>query len=256
MEKKEKEDLLKDVEETVKKGMRDENLKRFLLTRVIPVVVVVALLLCGYFFLIKKKNDVKDQLKQGAAADSHDLVLDDDGLRGYTSADFAEAVLGDTEQLKKVEVYQAQVSDAVTLTDTGLLNFKIFNKSQVLTYNGTVVYTVDLAKLNKASIDYDEQNKVVTMYIPKPEREEINIPADKIQYNDPEKGLLALGDINIKPEDITKLENGAREKMEAKLTETGQDEYANRFAKMTIWEMYQPLISKLAPSVKLEVEFL
>ena len=43
MEKKEKEDLLKDVEETVKKGMRDENLKKILLTRVIPVVVVVAL---------------------------------------------------------------------------------------------------------------------------------------------------------------------------------------------------------------------
>lgn len=65
-------------------------------------------------------------------------------ILGYTAADFQDAILGDSEHLKKLEVYKINVSDAVQLTDTGLTNLKIFTKTQLLIFKGMATYTVDL----------------------------------------------------------------------------------------------------------------
>ncbi len=64
-------------------------------------------------------------------------------------------------------------------------------------------YTVDLSQLNKDSVLFDDNKKVVTLRIPKPVREEINIPEDKIEYGDTTKGILAFGDLKLKPEELS-----------------------------------------------------
>ena len=174
---------------------------------------------------------------------------------GYTVADFAEAVLGDSQQLKKLEVYTVNISDATTLTNTGLLNFKVFTKSQILTYHGIATYTVDLTGLNEDSFKLDEENKKLIMYIPHTVLETINVPSDQIEFGDTERGFLAFGDIKLTQEESAKVQTEARTKMEEKLTEEKTSEEADRFAKMSVWELYQPIISNMDPEYQLEIEF-
>jgi len=182
-------------------------------------------------------------------------VLEDQGFLGYTAADFAEAVLGEESKLCKIEVLQQEVSDVATLIDTGLGNWKMFSKTQLITYHGTAIYTVDLSKLAKSDFVLDEDNKEITVYIPHAQLEPINIQSDQIEFGDVSKGLLAFGDIDITPEQMAEVQSTAQDKMVEKLKELQIINDADRFAKMVVWEMYQPIINSVEKGYSLKVEF-
>ena len=200
-------------------------------------------------------DTVKEQLAFGDPAENHDLVLENHGLFGFTAADFADAILGDSTQLKKIEVFSQEVADVVTVTDAGIANIKIFEKNQIITYHGTATYTVDLSRVLENDVKLNEDDKTITLYIPHCEMEKINIPEDEMEFGDVTKGLLAFGDIKLTPEQNRDIQAAARAKMEEKLEETKAINQADRFAKMSVWEMYQPVVSGVSPEYTLEVEF-
>lgn len=249
------EEFLKKVEKAAGKGAGKAGLRNGFLS-MLPTLLLVALLA---YLVIPKVNALHDGLSGlftvDAPVEDHDMTLDNHGILGHTVADFEEAILGDSQKLKKLEVYKQELSDAGTITNTGLFNLGMFTKNQVITYNGTVVYTVDLSKLSKSDIVFNEEEKTITLKIPHAEQEEINIPEDRIQFSDPEKGLLAFGDIKATPEQIMKVQAGAREKMQEKLDADNVLETADRFAKLAVWEMYTPIIKGVAKDYSLEVEF-
>ena len=57
------------------------------------------------------------------------------------------------------------------------------------------------------------------------------------------------------PEEQQKLQSEARNKMQEKLDEENVIAEADRFAKMSVWEIYQPIIDKVTTGYSLEVEF-
>lgn len=257
------EELIKRVEDAARRGAKQGSKKGNVLWKILPIAIAVILVIAGVFYIkysissgwTNLAKELKEQFSFGDSAESHDLVLDNSGIFGYTSADFADAILKDTNQLKKIEVYEAKISDAATLTDTGLANLAIFTKTQVVTYNGTAKYTVDLSKLNKNSVVVDKTHKTIKLKIPHAEREEINIPSSEMEFSDTEHGWLAFGEINIPPEQYAKVESEARSRMERKLDELNEGEKADEFAKKSVWEIYQPIVSSVSSQYKLEVEF-
>jgi hypothetical protein len=188
-------------------------------------------------------------------AQSHDLVLEDNSIFGYTAADFEEAILGDSEKLKKLEVFSQEVSDAVTVTDTGFLNWGAFTKMKVITFTGTAVYTVDLGQLRKSDISFNEEEKLITLKIPHPKQEPLNITEDKIMFGDTTNGLLAFGEIKLTPEQNRDIQAEARQKMQEKLDTSNVLDNADRFAILSVWEMYSPIIKGVAKDYSLEVVF-
>ena len=200
-------------------------------------------------------QEAKDEFSAGMAKDDHDLIVDDPVLPGYTAADFAEAIIGDSMQLKKLEVYKQDIVDAVTITTTGLANIKLFEKAQVITYHGSAVYTVDLGDLTRSDVALDDDEKTVTLYIPHCTRETINIPEDQMEFGDVSRGFLAFGEIKLTPEQNALVQSTVREKFESKLDEAGAMEQADRFAKMSVWEIYQSVVSGVSPEYTLLVEF-
>ena len=249
------EELLKKVKKAAEQGAVKANLKNSLLSS-LPTIIVIALL--GFLIVPKinaLSNGFNSIFKIDEAVENHDLTIENNGIFGYTAADFEEAILGDSEKLKKLEVYKQEVSDASTITDTGLLNWGVFTKNQLITYYGSVVYTVDLSNLKASDIKIDEESKMITLKIPHAVQEEINIPEDKIQFGDTNGGLLAFGDIKMTVEQSTKVQAGARAKMQEKLDEQKVLETADRFAKLSVWEMYSPLVKSVAKDYSLEVEF-
>ena len=75
------------------------NLLRVLIM-LIPAFIVVILFLRIQSFT----GEVKDIFKKDAAVEERDLTLENHGILGYTAADFQEAILGDSKQLKKLEI--------------------------------------------------------------------------------------------------------------------------------------------------------
>lgn len=249
------EEFLKRVEKAATEGAKKGKVTASLI-QMLPTFILIGLLLLYVIPKIEAFNAGIDSIfKIDNPAESHDMVVEDNGILGYTAADFEEAILGDSSKLKKLEVFQQEVSDVVTATDTGFMNWGVFTKTKLITYNGSVVYTVDLSSLKKADIVFDEEEKIITLRIPYARQEEINIPEDQIQFGDTKGGLLAFGELKLTPEQSAQIQSGARTKMQEKLDADNVIETANRFAKLAVWEMYSPIIKGVAKDYSLEVEF-
>jgi len=248
-------ELLKKIEKAASRGASKGSIRNILLSS-LPTLLVLALLA---YLIIPKVDALHNGLKSFFHFDEplsdHDATIENHGIFGYKAADFEEAILGDATKLRKLEVYQQEISDVAEITDTGLLNWGIFTRNQLITYNGTVVYTVDLSSLKSSDIRFDEESKIITLFIPHAIQEEINIPEDKIQFSDTTKGLLAFGDIKMTMEQASQVQSETRDRMQQKLDEQKVQETADRFAKLSVWELYSPIIKGVAKDYSLEVVF-
>lgn len=197
----------------------------------------------------------KNMFSQESDVEDHDMTFENNGFLGYTVADFEEVILGDSSKLKKLEVYSQEMSQMVQMTQAGLGKLKIFSKSKYYTYHGTAIYTVDLSKLTKDSIKLDEEDMVVELLIPHAEMTTLDIPQDKMEIGDTQKGVLAFGELSMTDEQSKEIMAQAREDMSKQLLEDKVHEQADQIAKLTVWELYQPLITKMAKGYSLKVEF-
>lgn len=254
-------EFLAKVEEAAREGARQgskgagRGISPFELLKTFILIALIA----GVGFMVYRFNNftgnLKDIVSREVPVEERDLTLENHGILGYTAADFQDAILGDSQQLKKLEVYSTEISEAATLVDTGLANLKVFTKTQLFNYKGTVTYTVDLGGLSKEDISLDEEGMKVHLKIPHAVQEEININENDIELGDVDRGLLGIGEISMTPEEQQKLQSEARNKMQEKLDEENVIAEADRFAKMSVWEIYQPIIDKVTTGYSLEVEF-
>ena len=250
----------KEMKQALKKAERKGRRKGwFARIRSFIVGILVGMLILTAFTAYMHGLAVKDAFKAlfttETAVEDHGLTLINHRIFGYKVADFADAILGDEEQLKKLEVYSREVSDVATLTQAGLFKIKAFSKYQVITYNGKAIYTVDLSGLSADDITLDEETKTVTMKVPAPVLEPINIPSESIQFGEVEKQAFAFGDIKLTPEQQAEVETQAKERMLKKLEEENVIEDAKKAAEHSIWEIFQPMISNLSSKYSLKVEF-
>lgn len=228
-------------------------LSQLLVNILTPVIIVMLALLAIQIF--NPLGRLGGLIERDAPIEERDLTIDNNGIFGYTAADFSEAVLGKAEQQATLEVYSREISDIATLTETGLGNLKVFSKCQLITYHGIATYVVDLRKLDESDIELDEEMLTVTLHIPHAQLNPINIPSEEIEFGDVTKGLLSFGDLKVTAEASAQVETEAKKKMMEKLESDNTIEEADRFAKLTVLEMYQPIIKNVASAYSVEVEF-
>ena len=253
-------EFLAKVEEAAREGAKQGSKGRRGISplEMLKTLILIALI-AGVGFMVYRFNNftgnIKDLVQRDVPVEERDLTLENHGILGYTAADFQEAILGDSKQLKKLEVFTTDISGAATLVDTGLGNLKVFTKTQLMTYKGSVTYTVDLGELDKDDITLDEETKTVHIRIPHAVQEEININENEMEVGDVDRGLLGIGEISTTPEENQKLQSEARKKMQEKLDAENTISEADRFAKMSVWEIYQPIINKVTSGYSLKVDF-
>lgn len=250
----------KDMKQELRKAERKGRRKGwFARIRTFFVGIIVGMLILTTFTAYMHGLAVKDAFRAlfttETAVEDRVLTLINHRIFGYKAADFAEAVLGDEEQLKKLEVYSREVSDVSTLTQAGLFKIKAFSKYQLITYNGKAIYTVDLSGLKADDITLDEETKTVTIKVPAPVLEPINIPSENIQFGEVEKEAFAFGNIKLTPEQQAEVETQAKERMLQKLEDEKVIEDATIAAEHSIWEIFQPVIANLSSRYKLKIEF-
>lgn len=259
-------EYLNRVKEAAKEGAKEavtENAGKFrsrggFLRINLSSVLMIAVLLCGVYFVRDMKSNIKDIKEQFTVVKpvrDHDMTIDNNGVLGFTVADFQDAILGASTRQKKLIVYKREMTLGTDLTKAGFANLKLTAKTQLITYKGIATYTVDLASLNRDCIKMDSENKEIILTVPTPVLEELNIPPEDIVFGDVSKGWLAFGDIKMTPEDSNNIMVGARREMIEKLEQSNEIDTAKKFANMSVWEIYQPLVLSVSPEYKLTVEF-
>ena len=246
-------EFIERIEQAAKKGAQHGSRKKSYIMVILAVVLIAAVGISAFSAI--QSFRISNIFALDENVENHDLTLKNFGILGYTVADFAEAIIGDEKQLNKIEVYSAELSDVTTITKAGLAKLKVFTKTQLITYHGTATYVVDLSKLTRDSISVDEDSRTVTLTIPHAERDKINVPSESIEFGDVEKGLLAIGSIKLTPQEISDVETAAKKKMEEKLVEDKANETADRFAKLAVWEMFNPMVTSVSPAYQFEVVF-
>ena len=174
---------------------------------------------------------------------------------GYTAVDFQDAILGEAVGHSELIVMEEPLQLSTTLVKEGPWEWEVFRRTKNVTYYGTGVYTVDLSKLTSSKIRVDAANKKVVVTVPGAKLQYVNPDYEKIEFEDTDRGLLAFTDIKLTAEEQALLENSVIEDMRTHLSSKDLMSAANDFARMKIWEIFQPLITAVSPEYKLEVVF-
>lgn len=217
---------------------------------VILVVIAAVIIFAGYRF----RQNIKGLTGRVDPVEDHDLTLESKGIFGFTAADFAEPILGKAEEKKLLIVEEKDASVNTTITDAGLMNLDVFTKTQVLTIHGTGEYTIDLSKITDDDISLSD-DLVITVQIPHAELHNVSYDPDKTEIGDLDRGWLAIGKVQMDPEQMKNVESSAVDELTKALDTEENMEEADRFAKLTATEELQKVVNTVSPSYKLEVVF-
>ncbi|MDY2629271.1 MAG: DUF4230 domain-containing protein [Lachnospiraceae bacterium] len=234
------------------KKYRRSVFRPYIKLRKIIVWCVVIGLVVGIGVYLHDRNTASEKV---AAVENHDLTLDNNGIFGFTVADFEKPVLGEAVRNRLLIVEEQEVYVNSTITETGLFNLGVFNKQQALTIHGTGQYTIDLTQVDKDDLSLNEDTCELTIQIPHAELHKVIFDPSQTEIGDTKKGWFAFGDIKMTTEQQKEFETNAKEKLEEKLSEAQCFEEADRFAKLSAYETYQPIVETVSPVYKVTIEF-
>lgn len=115
-----------------------------------------------------------------------------------------ESLLNEVKSVNKLIPLEIELTQSI-LIDKSYWDLDVFKKCKTITFFANCSYSVDFSTLNSKDILLDNENKNITIYIPKPEIFSININEDKTHYSEPELGLLRFGDIQLSSEEFGNL---------------------------------------------------
>ena len=167
----------------------------------------------------------------------HDLTFEDHGIFGYSVADFKEPILGESMRQKLIIVEEREAYVNTTITDTGLFDWEVFQKEQELTIHGIGQYTIDLSEITSEDISLNEDTFELTIRIPHASLHKIIPDPSKTEIGESSNGWLAFGNIKLDQEQQKEFETEAQEKLKEKLSMPECFEEADRFAKLTAYEL-------------------
>lgn len=219
---------------------------------ILAILVIAAVLTGGVFWINNQKGAVV-QAAQPIAG--HDLTFEDHGIFGYSVADFKEPILGESMRQKLIIVEEREAYVNTTITDTGLFDWEVFQKEQELTIHGIGQYTIDLLEITSEDISLNEDTFELTIRIPHASLHKIIPDPSKTEIGESSNGWLAFGNIKLDQEQQKEFETEAQEKLKEKLSMPECFEEADRFAKLTAYETYQPIVQAVSPAYKVVIEF-
>lgn len=190
-----------------------------------------------------------------APVEDHDLTLENNGIFGFTVADFQDVVLEEGKRQKQMIVEEQQAYVNTTLTEAGFMNWGVFNKQQPITVHGTGEYTIDMSKIESNDIFLDTDTYELTINIPHAELHNVVFDPEKTEIGDTQNGWLAFGTIKMDAEQQKEFQVTAQQLLTEKLSTEDCLTEADRFAKLSAYETYQPIIKKISPAYKVVIDF-
>lgn len=249
-------EFLDKVEKAAKKGASKGVMGGNIIGKVLKCVFSLALVFGVIIYINAKMRSlftIENLLGANADAYTHDLVLEDNGFVGYLAADFAEPVITKGNSQAKLVVYEVELHEITTLTESGLFNWSAFSKSQCLTYYATGQYTIELEGITVDDIEVDNEKQVVTIKVPGVVLD--NIIIDNMEAGDTVNGILTFGEIKLTAQQSNDVEVKAKETMRTKLEADEYLEKAEKYGKLAVKDIYLPVIRSIDKRYTVEIEF-
>lgn len=239
------------ITDAVAKGVKNGGHGHFRLSTILSVILIVCIACFGY----QQYVSFHKNLSSVGQLEDHDLTLENKGIFGYTAADFGKVIIENSAREAKLIVDKKEVSVPTVITQAGLFNLGVFSKSQNETIYGVGEYTVDLSQISQDDIQLNENNFTVTLTVPYPELNTDTVAMDpsKTVIGDTDKGWLSFGDITLTAEEQQSFETEARQKLTERLSQSDCYEEAVKFAKLSIREIYEPIVESVSPAYKVEI---
>lgn len=220
-------------------------------TKLIALVLLFALIFACIFVIRsfpKKESEFVDSVAMNIRQEMEDnrIVLSSGGLR-RTVADFKEPIILAHGKESRLIVYNAHLSEKISLANEGLGGWEWTSIYQDIEYEGDAQYTVDLSKLKDEDFMVNNELYTLTVRIPYAELAPINIPAEQIRFHDAKKGWAAPKDIKLTPEQNAQLVMQVSDKMKAKLIDDNIIDLANANAKTVVAELLTATVRSVAP---------
>lgn len=170
-------------------------------------------------------------------------------------ARFQDAIVLTAQEQALLIVYEQEMSTDTTITQEGWIKWSIFQKNQPVTFYGTAQYTVDLSRMKKEDIVFDEAKNMLTVKVLKPELHDVVFNSDKTAFGDSKNGWLAFGDIKMSAEQSNAVEKEAITKLKEKANEENNLSKARSSGKTVLEDVFKMAVGNIDDSTKLQVEF-
>lgn len=167
---------------------------------------------------------------------------------------FRKAVLGKATEETNLIVMEQEIKVTTTLVKDGLFEWGIFQKNKDVTYQGKAVYTVNLKQMRDNDVVVDNDRKVVTVYVPKPEMYDLIINPDDITLGETSKGFLSFGEMKFTLEEAFYLVGQAREELREEAGKTELLEKATKIANNRVKELFQKAVLNVDSGYRLVIE--
>lgn len=218
---------------------------------VVLLIGICATLLWGKF---QEENSSEQAYNDGIEQlDIDSIYLTDSGIQ----VDFAEVIVGEQEETRKLIVSTQEAAVSIELTDKLLkkIDYDFLKKTQKVSYTGKGYFVVDLDDLKKDNIIQDRESKTVTIQIAHAYLENIEIDPNKIIIDEVKEGLLAKGDIELTVKDYNSIEKELIKRLEAKFKTAENGQNADAIALRMVKDVYAPIIEAIDADYTLNIEF-
>jgi len=227
---------------TLLSGILVTKMKKWMILICIGIVIIIGILLFPKIY--KFFNTPQEPIYSSYLGKSDSII--------NHSVEIRNVILGEAREKQDLIVMEQDV-EVESKLETSLANLEIFKKTKNMISCGTGVYTVDMSKINDDTITVDVENNIVTITIPHTVLQYTNIDPSKTLFQDTQKGLLALGDLKLTPEEQNKVNESILNSMKTELNSEDLFKKADEIAILKVREIFQPLVSAISEEFIVEV---
>ena len=157
--------------------------------------------------------------------------------------DFTPVIMGESQLEKKLIIMTQKASASEIAVKQGLWSIPVFKQTKAIIFHGEGTYFVDLSSLSKDDFVIDNEKRTLLIKIPKPQFT-VKLLPEETEFFDSSNGMLRFGEMEITPETLTTLETEGIGRITETLDKDAATwETAERFAKLAVKEIYEPLVT-------------
>lgn len=169
---------------------------------------------------------------------------------------FSEVILSKPEETRKLVVYEQSGEVSYTITDKLWgIDWDQTTKTLTVKYTGKGSFVVELDQIAQGDIIDDQENKILTIKIPHPQLDAIDINPDEVEIGNQTSGFFTIGDIKLTVEDYIDIESELRRRLVEKFDTVVNGQQADDLALDAVYDVYYPVVQAVDGDYELKIEF-
>ena len=230
--------------------------KKIDLKKILMLILSIVFILGAVFVAIIFRNgndQVNQKYNDGVEyVDPNTIQLSDSNV----TVSFSEVILSKPEETRKLVVFEQSGEVSYTIEDKFWgLDWNQTTKTITVKYTGTGNFIVELDQIAQGDIIDDKDNNKITIKIPHPQLDAIDINPNDVEIGDQTSGFFTIGAIKLTGEDYIDIESELRRRLDEKFDTVANGQKADELALDAVYDIYYPVVQAVDGDYELKIEF-